>query len=545
MRNSIFYFVLILLCFSCNNENQNKEIIDQAEKMIRTNPDSAAYILAKIKYPERLNMSNRADYYRLSTSYHLLTNKAMVDDSLILLSLQYYKENNISKHLNETYQLVAMYYRWNDNTSQYCTLLTQGLEYSLKVNDSVNSARFYYLLGEVKNKNKNYLGAVSEYRRVVAFDKNAKNDLSYLIGLAYANMNEKDSTDLYMNKSIRLAISTGDTTSALHFLRNYADILYTQHKYNQALQLIKQSLSYDKNPSSNLYTTASSIYLMLNKVDSAQLFLDKAKKILFQDNGENLITNYNFIMSLQSVIDYTEGKNIERTRIGRFNDSIWMDSKKKSSLVEEKIATKNHLEQQNLLLTISEQRTQIQFIIILSLTIIGLIFSFIYIRNKKLKLEELEEKRVVLQDLLSRTTKGGYMLDKEHFFKKVLLQQLGLIRLVATSPTTQNQELLRQVSQITNENIATDLLLVWEDLYNTIDSVYDNFYTQTLDKYGKILIEKEIQLCCLLCAEFSTKEISIVIQQSVRTIYQRKTTIRQKLQMHEKDDIISFLTSSF
>ena len=378
---------------------------------------------------------------------------------------------------------------------------------------------------------------------MVEFDKSAVKDLSYLIGLAYANMNVKDSTEVYMNRCINLSIDSGDTISALHFLRNYSDILYSQTDYHQALQLIRHSLSYDIKPSSNLYTTASGLYLMLNKVDSAQLFLDKAKELLFQDNGGNLITNYNSVMSLQSVLDYTGGKSIERTEIGRFNDSIWQDSKKKSDIVEEKIRTKNRLEQENLIMIINEQRTQMLFIIILSLSVICLISGFIYLRNKKLKLEDLEEKSIILQDLLSDTTKEGSILVREDFFKKVLLQQLGLIRMIATSPTSQNQELLKQISQIANENIATDALLVWEDLYNTIDSVYDNFYTKIRNKYGEILIEKEIQLCCLLCAEFSTKEISVVIQQSVRTIYQRKTTIRQKRQMNEKDDIISLLMS--
>ena len=543
MRKSIFYLVLIFLGFSCNNETKNQKLIGEAEKIIRTDPDSASCILAKIRNTKLLNEYDKADFYRLNALSHRLTGKAMVDDSLILFSLEYYKNNKIYDYLNETYLLAAMYYNWNDNESQYDALLNEGLNYSLEINDNINSSKFYYLSGEVKNKNRNYSGAIDDYKRVVEFDKSAVKDLSYLIGLAYANMNVKDSTEVYMNRCISLSVDSGDTISALHFLRNYSDILYSQTDYHKALQLIRHSLSYDIKPSSNLYTTASGLYLMLNKVDSAQLFLDKAKEILFQDNGGNLITNYNSVMSLQSVLDYTGGKSIERTEIGRFNDSIWQDSKKKSDIVEEKIRTKNRLEQENLIMIINEQRTQMLFIIILSLSVICLISGFIYLRNKKLKLEDLEEKSIILQDLLSDTTKEGSILVREDFFKKVLLQQLGLIRMIATSPTSQNQELLKQISQIANENIATDALLVWEDLYNTIDSVYDNFYTKIRNKYGEILIEKEIQLCCLLCAEFSTKEISVVIQQSVRTIYQRKTTIRQKLQMNEKDDIISFLMS--
>ena len=42
--------------------------------------------------------------------------------------------------------------------------------------------------------------------------------------------------------------------------------------------------------------------------------------------------------------------------------------------------------------------------------------------------------------------------------------------------------------------------LVWSDLYKTIDMVHDGFYTRVSQKYGNILNEKELQLCCLLKA---------------------------------------------
>ena len=51
---------------------------------------------------------------------------------------------------------------------------------------------------------------------------------------------------------------------------------------------------------------------------------------------------------------------------------------------------------------------------------------------------------------------------------------------------------------------------------------YDGFYTQLNNRYSGILNEKEIQLCCLLKANFSTKEINMLTRQSLQTIYQRK-----------------------
>jgi DNA-binding CsgD family transcriptional regulator len=98
------------------------------------------------------------------------------------------------------------------------------------------------------------------------------------------------------------------------------------------------------------------------------------------------------------------------------------------------------------------------------------------------------------------------------------------------------------MSEIVDGQIPVDSLLNWEDLYQTIDYIYDDFYTRLKETYGELLNEKELQLCCLLKANFSTKEISIVSGQGVRTVYQRKSVIRQKLGMEEKGDILEFLS---
>ena len=92
-----------------------------------------------------------------------------------------------------------------------------------------------------------------------------------------------------------------------------------------------------------------------------------------------------------------------------------------------------------------------------------------------------------------------------------------------------------------NENRA-NALIDWQSIFQMIDLVYDGFYTQLNNRYSGILNEKEIQLCCLLKANFSTKEINMLTRQSLQTIYQRKTQIRQKLSIPEADDILHHLS---
>ena len=67
--------------------------------------------------------------------------------------------------------------------------------------------------------------------------------------------------------------------------------------------------------------------------------------------------------------------------------------------------------------------------------------------------------------------------------------------------------------------------------------VYDGFYTHLRQHYAYVLNVKEIQLCCLLCASFSTKEINMLTRQSMQKIYQRKTQVRKKLNLEEDNDI--------
>mgnify|MGYP003255182759 CR=1 FL=1 len=203
------------------------------------------------------------------------------------------------------------------------------------------------------------------------------------------------------------------------------------------------------------------------------------------------------------------------------------------------------------MLTVERQEAQLTLLGCLLLLVEVGGGAFFYIRRSRHRLIEAEERVETLNRLLLDATKlydeqrvvgsTDKELEDGQFFRKILLQQLGIIRLVATQPTSQNQELLRRISGITNRELPVESLLVWEDLYPVIDRIYDGFYTQMNQCFGSVLIDKEQQLCCLLCAEFSTKEISVVTQQSIPTIYQRKTNIRKKLGMGEKEDIVGFI----
>ena len=525
-----------MLISSCNEKVQYSKILEEAEVLMDSYPDSAYFLLSGIIEPSELTDAEKADYGYLTALYHNDMGKAMAEDGMILFTLGYYKDHNVTEKLVATYLLAASYYKWTEDMQMMNTMMRGGLDLSLEIRDSSMISKIYYEIGYTHYIKKEYEDAISLYRQAIEYSID-NYTLYYLAGLSYAYTDKSDSMNYFMNRAIYLAEQQNNKSAANHYRRNYADILFMQAKYDEALNLQNQVLG------GGAYTSIAQIYLTMRKPDLAQIYIDSAivnfEKLKEAHPNELFITADNMIMALQVVADYANGKVVSLHSIGNNNDAYEDKVRANGLIIEEKINVKTRLEQQNLMLVIGKQRMFLYITWGLALLAVIIVLAFLYIRRKRSKLIETEEKREVLEKLLREATTAN---EKDStFFKKVLLQQLGLIKIVASTPTGHNQELLKQVSSINNMDISKDDMLVWDDLYKLTDSIYDGFYSKLSSKYGDILTEKEKQLACLLCADFSTKEISVISQQGIQTIYQRKTTIRQKLKMDEKEDIVDFI----
>ena len=74
-----------------------------------------------------------------------------------------------------------------------------------------------------------------------------------------------------------------------------------------------------------------------------------------------------------------------------------------------------------------------------------------------------------------------------------------------------------------------------------IDELYDNFHANLTADFPDLFSDREIRILCLLRADFSTKEIGVLIGQTSNSVYVSKTAIRKKLGLQAKEDFISYL----
>lgn len=525
MKKLLYIFVTTCVLLCACSRTDNTAVLRQADAMIYGNADSAMKLLTQIKNPERLPFEEKMLYGWLRTFAHNVRGASMAEDSLILPAFDYFVSGRDTVKMLNSYVLKSKYLYWLKKHTESMAVLDSGIVEATACRDTYlmvsmlaeQAYRYVYV-------EKDYKKAIEAHLRAIAIREDE--GLCYSLGIAMG-LQGNDSASYYMDRSIELVTQKKDTARLVHYLRNYAQLLsYKGQDYEKAIRVSKrlQSFPSEKVNDAMITLVLTECYLKIGELDSAQYYLDKGKEEVVR--FKKFLTTENMIAYYQGLIDYTRYGTFDFLDVMRYNDSIHNALYALQSTIRRKDESKESLSNANLMLTVERQEAQLTLLFCILVLVLAGGGAFFYIRGRRNRLIEAEERIETLNRLLVEATKGdggheeipATEVKDGQFFRKILLQQLGIIRLVATQPTSQNQELLRRISGITNHELPVESLLVWEDLYPVIDRIYDGFYTRMNQRFGSVLIDKEQQLCCLLCAEFSTKEISVVTQQSIPTI---------------------------
>lgn len=200
------------------------------------------------------------------------------------------------------------------------------------------------------------------------------------------------------------------------------------------------------------------------------------------------------------------------------------------------------IENKRLILRAKNDRQMATIVIIV---FVGLLISGIsiwYALNRKRNAIEAEEQMETLQKMVDELRSSDLPSPEQESLRRSMLQQLSIIKMVAETPTEQNREMLRKIYSI--DSNTKGAIVNWNNVFEIIDNIYTGFYSRLNRRYGDTLSDKEQQIIVLMAAGFSTKEISVITTQTSATIYVRKSSIRKKLGIQEKEDILGFLHES-
>ena len=542
----IIYILLVIVAFtSCSkSRSRHDKEISQAELLMQSNPDSALAILEAIDPSDLKVDSLKARFHYLKAFGHMKRNRSMIEDSLIIFAHKYYRGKDIVKDIRSGIAL-AFYKFWVGDTPGSIRMLDSITKLS-NVPDSLmtEALRIRVLLGASEYQGRQII-PLAKKLHILETDTLRKMEAKYMLLAGYEYAGEIDSALYLVNKLIDYARSRHWGDKQFLFMVEQAQLLTESGHDGESDRLIDEIFSkagHDNGAADMLHFQYAINALNRGNVNLASHHLKTADSIAVRLRGDEDAYFRSYSNLLHAMIDFRQTGRIKLMHINRLNNrQTERFNRMKASQWE---SERGALRQQNRALTLkaeSGHKTVIILIISLAALLIlgGSAWIFIIRRQRERDNEErIEALQKMVDEYRSAPSKESEKADSSTL-RGIMLKQLGIIKMVAETPTEQNREMLRKISAIDGETNGE--LVDWGKVFEMIDSLYSGFYSKLHCQYGEQLTPKEEQIIVLMVAGFSTKEISVITGQTTSTIYVRKSSVRKKLGVPEKEDIVEFL----
>ncbi|WP_290077531.1 hypothetical protein [uncultured Duncaniella sp.] len=542
-------FIVASLAMSCGRNTEIEYRLSKAEAIIEQHPDSAYMILKGVDYEALSTREQKARYALIHAKANMYMGYSLVTDTIIPVAVNFYKDNGDTTAYIKSVVAQAHHLRSIELKDEAFSLIDSV---AASMPDNIQKNLNQQLLG-FTFADKDYSRSLELIERQIrlADDNNKRfsfeiKKIKPLVALGRSSDAVALCDSLF---DLPEAPETG-TAEWLYLRVNYAAALGERRETStKAVEILKDAIERMKGaPAEKLaefYVPMINLQLNSGNLTEATEYSDMIDRMNV-DIFRNDPVAATYLEFLKIVLNYEHSGALSLSRLSNTANSLRRvsnDLETKRQERDDALETSYDLSRRNYELTIERQRMWLFIVafMFVALVLIGVIYLIAYKRRQRLI--EAEE-RIEALEQLSKVAAVSSTDDKQALLKKTLLQQIGIIKTFAESPTTQNQEALRKISNVGNSESISDTLVNWQELYPVIDELYDCFHTKLLNDYPGVFSEREIQILCLLRADFSTKEIGVLIQQTSNSVYVSKTSIRKKLNLPPKDDFIAFLTGS-
>ena len=476
-------------------------------------------------------------------------NRSMVGDSLIYFAHDYYKGKDIVREMRSGMAL-GWYKFWVVDTPGAIGMLDSliGLK---NVPDSLmaQTLRIRALLGASEYQGDELVPLAKRLIDVEA-DTLRKMEAMYILVSTYAYSNKCDSALMLIDQLIGYANAHrwGDKQFQLEVER--AQILTEAgrtRESNKAIAEIFRKSSPDNGAADYLH-----LQLALNALNTGDFYrasreLDIADSLALRLRGADNVYYRSYSNLMRVIIDFNRTGRMRLAHVNSINNRQQERFNRMQASQWE--AERGALQQQSHALALKADNEH-KTVVILLMSLVTVLISAgaaWMIKYRRQRERENEERVETLQKMVDELRAAPAPTTPEtgdpEALRRAMLQQLGIIKMVAETPTEQNREMLRKISSIGGE--TNGALVNWSSVYELINTLYTGFHEKLHGTYAHALTDKEEQIIVLMLAGFSTKEISVITGQTTSTIYVRKSAVRKKLGVPGKDNIVAFLRNAF
>ncbi|TLX78385.1 tetratricopeptide repeat protein [Labilibacter sediminis] len=459
-------------------------------------------------------------------------------------------ELNIAKFKLETG--ISNYFlgNYDETLSDYFAALTTFKEF----NNYIGILRTLNNIGAIYDRLENFNSAIKYYQLTIQHYNSGNKEqkekhINYLtqifnnLASAYEKIGETDKAIEYYELSLSEAKKINFRHIIGSLYNNLGKIESNNGNFNIAREYLNNAIKI-RTEDKEIEGLAKSYYFL-----SAHFFntkdLDSAK---WAANKSLEIAEKNNLLEAQQIahmflFDYYEAKKDYKNALAShktfkaISDSL-VSEQKINQL--SKLQTKYEIEQLEEESLRQKERIKAQYTILVTILSAGLLVAVLLVfllrtKKKRVELENNQLETEIETKNRELTTNVMYLVQKNELINNVAKSLLA----VKDKVMEKNKQPIQQI--IYNLQSQTDKE-IWNEFEFRFNQVHNDFYSQLRAKHADITPSEE-RLCALLRLNLSSKEISTITHQTIRSIEVARGRLRKKLSLTGKDiNLVSYLT---
>ena len=539
MNKALFILSFILL-LSCSRHNDAERLLEKAQAVMETSPDTAAMYLDSILMPKKfLNKDKYMEYLVTKVQAKYKNYDNIKEDTNIFITKTYFDKTRKNSQMNmyshlysacvydergeyenamrdyktaftlaenmhdslymwriNNYMAVIYYEQayWDEALDTYIKSVKYANDNHKKAESYASLARVYYMKDDNDKAMYNIERSIDMAEKTD--DKNTKSQVYQNAYVLYKKNNEKELAWKYLNMSVMCNpnIDSGwDSLYDLNFLHFFIEEGNMDTARIYANKLRNEYDSIEINAKKTNICEELSNYYIQNKMYDSAMYYQKEMTYLVQKIYQQIIDDN--VYDIQKKYDYELQRNIYQTKLNK-----------------------------RLILTVC----------ILIVLLLVLVISFLIITKSKRREQVLTKEVEDLSNVKNDYDKFKHEIKES--FDNSLKARFDIIRKVNTFE--RNNKTNKNVKEIKEYAYGSPDKTAFEASVDVIESSYNKITSFIKESYPE-LNETEYKICLLSIAPISTDDIANFVELGSDSVRKSRSNIRKKLNIEDKKASIS------
>ena len=545
MRKSIAIIITSILVLSGCNKQQSvsDRLLNEVEKAIAINPDSASNLLNSISSPEKLDDKTFARWCMLSGKITDEIFNSILPTYQLERAYEWYSSHGSPDEQVQILIYLGRSYFADGDYDKAMSIYTNALDIAEKNKLNNLIGYTYDYIGDLYREKFMFTEAIKKYETAAECFKKENNTDSYAcalknIGREYACIDSLSCAIEILTIADSVAANTKDIEVTASINNALGNIYVMREEYDKAEKYFLKALSTGKEKMPD-YVALIDLYTTTDSIDKAKELLSKIPQ---DDPQYTCSINYLYYQIHNAERDYKEALAYLEEYVDMVDSIVYADSQSKILNIESKY---NHLKisQEVDRLKIKQQSYIIFSVICISCLLLIMIVYLLYRKQAKEKIHrqqdelnriktdltyvslELEEKKKLL-DTFKEKDDNYNKIEKEIALLTSNYKELQH-KSLENSPTF--KELVRLAKQNKPRNdkpLITDKQ--WELIADEITYIYPNL-SKYLYSLCPNLPEQDFLYCCLCMCGFDTNTEAKLLNIASDSVRKKRFRLREKL----------------